>query len=262
MTTDPRQRARRRASIRTHGRTVRPRFSQGAILGLPAWPAVDRTRRCRPRLRSVDGISPYRAGDRRYCTIADQWATARRSAGKRRFGNSESGMRSLAPGAHRLPTHHITIRVPWHDSGWSGSVCTHPLANTSCLILPRIGEGKRDDVEARCAGQRLDQLEAGDLPPCAGERVSFMAPFDLTRIMHHPYAETSPETHGHFAPTRFVQASHSAACVPFRWMLRGQVEGDPKKKEPGLAEQMKLAILALFSAGIFVAHAVDAYRAP
>ena len=53
----------------------------------------------------------------------------------------------------------ITIRVPWHDSGWAGSVCTRPLENTSCLILPRIGEGKRDQVEARCAGRRLDELE-------------------------------------------------------------------------------------------------------
>lgn len=149
-------------------------------------------------------------------------------------------MKSLALGARRLPAHHITVRVPWHDSGWAGSVCARPLENTSCLILPRIGEGKRDEVEARCAGQRLDELSAGDLPPCVGERVSFMAPFELTRTMRHPYAESSAETHGHFAPTRFVQPPYSAACVPFRWMLRGEVEGDPKNSEPGLAERLKL----------------------
>ena len=62
-------------------------------------------------------------------------------------------MKSLAPGARRLPTHHITIRVPWHDAGWDGAVCRRPLENTSCLILPRIGEGKRDDVETGCAGR-------------------------------------------------------------------------------------------------------------
>lgn len=123
-------------------------------------------------------------------------------------------MKSLAPGARRLPAHHITIRVPWHDSGWTGSVCARPLENTSCLILPRIGEGKRDEVEARCAGQRLDELSAEDLPPCVGERVSFMAPFELTRTMRHPYEESSAETHGHFAPTRFVQPPYSAAWVP------------------------------------------------
>ena len=77
-------------------------------------------------------------------------------------------MSAFAPGARRLPTHHVTIRVPWHDSGWTGSVCRRPLDNTSCLILPRIGEGRRDEVETRCAGKRLDELAAGDLPPCAG----------------------------------------------------------------------------------------------
>jgi hypothetical protein len=34
-----------------------------------------------------------------------------------------------------------------------------PLENTSCLILPRIGEGKQDDFETRCAGKRIDQFD-------------------------------------------------------------------------------------------------------
>jgi ATP-dependent exoDNAse (exonuclease V) alpha subunit len=149
-------------------------------------------------------------------------------------------MKALAPGARLLPTHHITARVPWHDSGWCGSVCTRPLDNTSCLILPRIGQRKRDEVEVRCAGKRLEELTEVDLPPCAGERVSFMAPTELVRTMRHPYAEKNADTHGHFAPTRFVQPAYSAACVPFRWMLRGEVEGEPKNGEPGLAERLKL----------------------
>src|SRR3972149_4764653 len=36
---------------------------------------------------------------------------------------------------------------------------------------------------------------------------------------------------GTFAPTRFVQPAYTAACVPFRWMLREKVEGDAKKGE-------------------------------
>ena len=149
-------------------------------------------------------------------------------------------MKHLEAGARHLPTHHITIRVPWHDRGWSGSVCSHPLANTSCLILPRIGQGKSDEKEASCAGRRLDELSKADLPPCTGERVSFMAPFELRRTMTHPYAEIFPETHGHFEETLFVQPPYSAACVPFRWMLCGNVEGDPKTGDPGLAERMQL----------------------
>ena len=120
----------------------------------------------------------------------------------------------MITGARRLPLHHVTIRVPWHDGGWTGSVCARPLDNTSCLILPRIGEGRRDEVEARCASQRLDELDRADLPPCVGERVSFMAPFALPRTMTHPYMEFYPDTYGHFAPTRFVQPAYSAACIP------------------------------------------------
>ena len=153
-------------------------------------------------------------------------------------------MTSLVAGARLLPPHHITIRVPWHDGGWTGSVCTHPLDNSSCLILPRIGGGRRDEVEVRCAGQKLDELHRADLPPCVGERVSFMAPFALSRTMTHPYTEYYPETHGHFSPTRFVHPPYSAACVPFRWMLREKVEGNAKNGEIGIAERLKLGWVA------------------
>ena len=149
-------------------------------------------------------------------------------------------MTSSAAGARRLPPHHITIRVPWHDGGWTGTVCARPLDNSSCLILPRIGAGRRDEVEVRCAGRRLDELNPADLPPCVGERVSFMAPFALSRTMTHPYTEFYPATHSHFAPTRFVQPAYSAACVPYQWMLREKVEGSAKDGEIGIAERLKI----------------------
>ena len=57
--------------------------------------------------------------------------------------------------ARRLPLHHVTIRVHWHDGGWTGTVCARPLANSNCPILPRIGQGRRDDMDAlREAGAR------------------------------------------------------------------------------------------------------------
>ena len=148
-------------------------------------------------------------------------------------------MSAISADARRLPLHHVTVRVPWHDGGWTGSVCARPLDNTSCLILPRIGEGRRDEVEARCAGQRLDELGRADLPPCVSERVSIMAPFALTRTITHPYTEFS-ETHGHFAPTRFAQPAYTAACVPYRWMLRENVEMGATDGEIGIAERLKI----------------------
>ena len=149
-------------------------------------------------------------------------------------------MAQFTDGARRLPPHHITIRVPWHDNGWNGTVCRRPLDNSSCLILPNIGEGRIDSVEERCAGQRLEALAEGELPPCIGERSSFMSDFELSRTMKHPYSNGHPETHGHFAPTRFVQPPYSAACVPFRWMLLEEVAGEPKNGEIGLAERLRI----------------------
>ena len=141
-------------------------------------------------------------------------------------------MVNLATGARQLPRHHITIRVPWHDSGWAGTVCSKPLNNTSCLVLGRIADSRQDDAEVRCAGARFDELVEDDMPPCVKERASFMAPFEINRTMNHPYVRTS-DTHSHFAPTRFVQPPYTAACVPFRWMLRESAEE--------FAERLKLA---------------------
>ncbi len=38
-------------------------------------------------------------------------------------------MRNLAAGARQLPSHHLTIRVPWHDAGWSGTLSTATAAS-------------------------------------------------------------------------------------------------------------------------------------
>ena len=32
---------------------------------------------------------------------------------------------SFAAEARRLPSHHVTIRVPLHDGGWTGGVCSY-----------------------------------------------------------------------------------------------------------------------------------------
>ena len=148
-------------------------------------------------------------------------------------------MNRISEGAHRLPSHHITIRVPWHDGGWTGHVCSRPLDNTSCLILKRVAEQRRDEVEAANAGKRFDQIPSHHLPPCVSERVSFMAPFQLSRQITHPYVKTAAETHGHFKPTRFDRPAYGAACVPYRWMLREVVE-EGMEGGIGLAEELQI----------------------
>lgn len=148
-------------------------------------------------------------------------------------------MQNRSPDARQLPPAHLTVRVPWHDSGWDGAVCGDPAANTSCLILPKIALSKSDE-ERKTAGQKLSVLQQSEFPPCVSERGAFMAAFAHSRVMRHPYAENSPETHGHFAATPFEHPAYSAACVPFRWMLKSNIESDEKTGTQGLSNELQI----------------------
>lgn len=118
-----------------------------------------------------------------------------------------------------LPTRHISLRVPWHDAGWDGRVCLVPSSNVDCLALRRIAEDRNDALEESIAGKSVKELADTEHPCCVDERVTFLAPFEFTRIQNHPYVNTSPDTHGHFAPTPFRHPPYTAAAIPFRWML-------------------------------------------
>lgn len=123
-----------------------------------------------------------------------------------------------------LPLRHVSVRVPWHDTAWDGRVCANPGLNGSCLRLKGIGQSRDDAAEQSVAGQALNVLPQERWPCCVSERVSFMAPFELTRVATHPYKRTSEATHGHFAPTPLRHPPYSAAAVPFAWMLRESME--------------------------------------
>ena len=145
----------------------------------------------------------------------------------------------MIEGSRRLSQRHITIRVPWHDAGWDGTVCKSPSANTSCLVLARIASGVRPDRD-EFAGRAFDSLEITELPPCIEERGGFMSPHDITLKKTHPYKHSSPDTHGHFGLTPLRLEAYSAACIPFGWMLRRQVEGDQRSGDAGKAQSLKL----------------------
>ena len=126
----------------------------------------------------------------------------------------------MIAGARCLPVQHLSIRVPWHDADWAGTVCKRPSTNMACRVLPRIAESKDDTAEAGIAGQSFTDLSPDQLPPCVAERANFMAPFPLTLSKRHPYVGRNSESHGHFLPTPYTMRPYSAACVPYRWMLR------------------------------------------
>ncbi len=36
---------------------------------------------------------------------------------------------------------HLSIRVPWHDARWAGTICTTPILNGACAKLKREPSG-------------------------------------------------------------------------------------------------------------------------
>lgn len=145
-------------------------------------------------------------------------------------------MATMITGARQLPLAHISVRVPWHDAGWNGTVCQNPSNNIACLILKRTRQERDDKLEESIAGRRWDELPVDQLPPCAAERASFMAPFEFTRTIEHPYVQYRSPLYQDFALTPYRHAAYSAACVPFRWMRRDFVEGT--KTDASIADSM------------------------
>ena len=125
-----------------------------------------------------------------------------------------------------FPLKHVSIRVPWHDSGWNGTICASPARNSSCLKLVNIAESKNDEIEERNAGRSIKDLTQNEYPPCVMERATFMADFSFSRAHSHPYSKHDNETHSHFLPTPLYHPAYSAAGLPFRWMNKKFVFGD------------------------------------
>lgn len=115
---------------------------------------------------------------------------------------------------------HLSVRVPWHDNGWNGSVCNNPKANGACLILKNCALNRNDEQEQSLAGQLLSNLTEEQYPVCIGERATFMASFGIDKTLTHPYALSSSNTHGHLKPTRVQFPAFAAAAVPYHWMLK------------------------------------------
>ena len=40
---------------------------------------------------------------------------------------------------------HISIRVPWHDNKWNGTICQCPKNNPFCMMLHNISERKDEN---------------------------------------------------------------------------------------------------------------------
>ena len=102
---------------------------------------------------------------------------------------------------------HLSIRVPWHDHGWDGTICQDPCGNTACLKLNGILEGKKEDAEQAICGQCIAGHE-NDIP-CLSEGAAFMSSQQFVAVSTHPYVEYGYEEYQHFQPTENVYPPYS-----------------------------------------------------
>lgn len=126
--------------------------------------------------------------------------------------------------ARDLPYQHLSIRVPWHDTGWDGRVCADPIGNSSCLRLRQVAERRDDASEAELAGKTWDQIEPEQLPPCADERAGFMSSRPRVVSKEHPYSSWN-QVYSKFGKATYELPAFAADCIPFRWMLREEAAG-------------------------------------
>ena len=103
-------------------------------------------------------------------------------------------------------------------------MCDAPHLNGACAKLKRIAAIKKDEDEKPIAGRSLDILPREQWPCCIEERAAFMAPFEMEHIKRHALAKRSPKHYGHFQPTPQRYPAFSAGVVPFRWMMRSNIE--------------------------------------
>ena len=128
----------------------------------------------------------------------------------------------LSDGAVQLPTSHVSVRVAWHDTDWTGRVCAEPGANHCCTILKTVKENKDPVTEALVAGRPWTELD--DNPPCVNERAGFMRAKAFTQEREHNYAWNRKGAHAHFAPTIQRMPPYSLEVTPFRWVMLHEYE--------------------------------------
>lgn len=123
----------------------------------------------------------------------------------------------------KYPQKHLSIRVPWHDNVWNGTICSRVKDNSACLVLKNCAQNRNDDQEERLANESIKDLVEDQYPPCVGERATFMAPFTFQKTLSHPYSKNS-KSHQRLQPTKVSFPAFSAAAVPYHWMLKENIE--------------------------------------
>ncbi len=115
---------------------------------------------------------------------------------------------------------HISLRVPWHDSGWNGNVCESPKENQACMRLKNIYENKKESLEEDNSGCAMCNMDCVEKIPCVREGGGFMSPEQISVVVEHPYTQYGYETHQHLLPTEIVIPPYSYPARPYRWTMK------------------------------------------
>ncbi|MFZ1289223.1 MAG: hypothetical protein WAR79_04005, partial [Melioribacteraceae bacterium] len=137
----------------------------------------------------------------------------------------------------RYPIRHLSIRVPWHDNAWNGTVCGDPKNNGACLVLKNCSKNRDDKKETALAGVSINELDQSQFPVCVSERGTFMANFGFDKKITHPYTTFSPNSHGNLKETMVHFPTYSAAAVPYYWLLKQNSEELVKKYDLAYDEE-------------------------
>ncbi len=117
---------------------------------------------------------------------------------------------------------HISVRVPWHDTDWTGRVCGNPIGNGSCILLKNIGEERDDSFEVTNANSPFGSLDAARVP-CLRERATFLSPTGFSYKREHPYGNGGG-LRGHLRPAEIHVPAYGVQAIPFFWLQRRNLE--------------------------------------
>ncbi len=120
---------------------------------------------------------------------------------------------------------HISLRVPWHDNGWNGTVCNNPAENISCLRLKNIFENRDDNLEEKFASCKFCSLACNKDMPCLKEGGAFMSDEQIEFFVEHPYSKYGYSTHDHLLPTKEIMPPYSYPARPYRWTMKRRYIG-------------------------------------
>ena len=126
-----------------------------------------------------------------------------------------------------VPLRHLSVRVPWHDSGWNGKICNDSRNNSACMFLPRI-QNKDVDFEEENKGKWLHEIDDKFMPPCVDEKVAFLSPHDIVRIKTHPFSEFD-KLYEDIAESPLKYPGWSFMIIPFNWMLKDKETKESEK---------------------------------